>query len=244
MLASARNQNIFLWLFYICLKNISMPTAPNKDLKKYGNIIAAQKRSRTNAETKIRSSLSEVVVMFVDIADSSKMKTGKLKGKPEVWIYNIYEFGRIVEAYLEIHNGNVVKYIGDEVMAVFKGKNKVIDAVNFISKLDQIEKDVSDATGRKTKLKISLDYGKVYYLKFDEVRQLDPQGTAVDRCARIAKLCQPGTILTSSHFQRQLGSGKLWHSIGKTDLKGLGLVDIFEFGRKTVELAKPKNIHQ
>jgi class 3 adenylate cyclase len=201
------------------------------------------KREQEAAIKKIRAGFKDVVVMFIDMANSTKMKTGKLKNEPETWIKNIFEFGNLVSKRLKKCNGQAVKYIGDEVMAVFTGKNKIYDASTFVEQLEDIENEISNATGYTIKIKISLDFGKVYNLKYPGNKEFDPQGTPVDRCARIAKLCSPSTILTSAAFLKQVDSKQEWHSVGKTKLKGLGDVEIFQYKSKTVELERKQKVY-
>jgi hypothetical protein len=76
----------------------------------------------------------------------------------------------------------------------------------------------------------------VYYLKFPGHDELDPQGPAVDRCARIGKFGMPGQVLASSDFAAK--TPKLgWQKAGKIELKGLGIQTIYQLEAVTVDLS-------
>jgi class 3 adenylate cyclase len=190
-----------------------------------------------DAKKNVRTGLRDTVVIFIDMVDSTRLKV-KYKDKPEKWVSKLYEFSSIVSLYIKECQGTPVKYIGDEVMAEFKKPSRIKDAINFLNRIDDIEREISKATKDETKVKVSIDCGKVYYISYKGHKVEDPQGTPIDRCARIAKYCQPGTILTSAAFVEKCPQRDIWKKLGAVKLKGLGETEIFQYGEATIRLEK------
>ncbi|QQS34787.1 MAG: adenylate/guanylate cyclase domain-containing protein [Ignavibacteriales bacterium] len=189
----------------------------------------------------IRAGFQKRVVVFVDMVDSTKYKIEK-KDEPEKWILRVWQFSEIIKEYIEECGGKVVKYIGDELMGIFERKTKIDDALSFVMRIKDMEKNLYEVTNEATKIKMALDYGDVYLIEYEGHSELDPQGTAVDRCARIGKYCNPSTILTSFEFLNECSYPKQWNMVGEVELKGLGLTKIYQFGDKTVIIEKKVEI--
>lgn len=190
---------------------------------------------------KIREGFQEVVVMFIDMVDSTKFKTAKQES-PEKWIIRVRQFSDIVGEYINECGGRIVKYIGDELMAVFNRESKVNDAINLINRINDLQRDLSEITTEPTSVKIVLDFGKVYFLEYDGHNEPDPQGTPVDRCARIAKYCKAGVVLTSYDFVNKCDRHIIWTKIGEVELKGIGTTRIYQFGEQTFEVVPMKEV--
>ena len=150
----------------------------------------------------IRNGFEDVAVVFIDLVDSTKFKIVN-QDEPEIWISRLKIFCDVVREFIEDCNGKVVKYIGDEVMAVFDRESKIKDAINFIQRIKDIENTIYDITKSKTEIKVALDYGEVFLLSYEGHKELDPQGTPIDRSARIAKHSKPTTILTTYEFVKK-----------------------------------------
>ncbi len=157
----------------------------------------------------IAQSAKPVVIAFIDLSDSTTMKFDR---KPEEWLGSIYEFLTRVGGLVMENGGVVVKRIGDEIMATFK---EVSESERFLF-------SVRNSTPlRGYKFKIAIDYGDAYHFKFIDGREDDPYGTTVDRCARIAKLGQAGTLLCSGFYRDQLTATAEYTYVGDFALKGL-----------------------
>lgn len=183
-------------------------------------------------KNKIRDGFVEVAIVFMDVVGSTAFKQDHIE-TPEIWILRVRQFSELLAEAVVRANGRVVKYIGDEVMAVFEN---IYDALNIVARIQEIEKNLSEATGFTTQIKVSADYGKVYFLKFPGHDEIDPQGPAVDRCARIGKFGLPGQVLASSDFAAK--TPKLtWQKAGNIDLKGLGVQTIYQLEHVTVDLS-------
>lgn len=191
----------------------------------------------------IRDGFVDSVVVFIDLVDSTKFKVDN-QTEPEKWILRLKQFSDIVKEYIENSNGKVVKYIGDELMGIFDKATQIDDALSLILRIKDIESNLSEITGFITKVKIALDYGKVFLLKYEGHNELDPQGTPIDRCARIGKYCVPGSVLSSYEFVSKCTFPKQWNKIGNAEMKGLGNQPVYQYGEQTIEIKKKIEIEE
>jgi len=183
------------------------------------------------AKKTIRDGFVNRAIVFIDIVGSTAFKLN-YPTNPEIWILRVKQFSELLANAVKNCSGSVVKYIGDEVMASFDNVN---DAQNLVARVAEIENSLRQGTGFETRVKIAVDFGFVYELKFEDHSIQDPQGTVVDRCARIAKYGMPGEVLASSSFVEQ--TPKLnWKKAGAIELKGLGRQIIYQLEHVTVSL--------
>ena len=201
------------------------------------------KNEQTKVTRQIRDGLVDCVVIFIDLVDSTKFKIEN-ESEPEKWILRVKQFGQVIKEYIENSNGRVVKYIGDEVMGIFDKSTQIDDALSLILRIKNIQSSLTEITGFETKIKIALDYGKVFLLEYEGHNELDPQGTPIDRCARIGKYCQAGTVLSSFEFVSKCSFPKHWTKVGIAEMKGLGNQPVFQYGDQTVEVKKKIEIEE
>jgi class 3 adenylate cyclase len=202
----------------------------------------ASLRSQTQEVEAMKESLKRDfrprVIVFIDLVDSTKFKA-TYADEPYVWLSRLGQFTTITAGLIVACGGEVVKYIGDEVMAVFGNESSMInDAVSFVQRLPGTARALSEATGHKTELKVAVDFGDVAMLRYSGHGPADPQGTPVDRAARIGKWCQPNTILTSEEFVEasQEIPGLTFEGVGNTDFKGIGRTSVYQLGKATVQV--------
>jgi class 3 adenylate cyclase len=179
--------------------------------KSVDHLIQALQKKRQEFQalgSTLRESARPVVVCFVDLTDSTAIKTSFA---PDEWLGYIYEFLSAVASQAQGSGGTIIKRIGDEVMVSFP------DTKSSEQFLDGLQ---ADSSLRPGSFKASLDYGEAYYLRFSEGLEDDPYGTVVDRCARLANLARPGAVLCSAAYQRKVG-GAPYVSAGTFSLKGL-----------------------
>jgi len=197
-------------------------------LKKKAQQLNEEKKA---TEEIIRNGLIEKSIVFMDIVGSTEFKT-RFKDNPETWILRVKQFSDILTDAVNFCNGKVVKYIGDEVMASF---NNIHDAANLVGRVSEIEETLKSVTGFETRIKVTIDFGYVYELEFKNHNVLDPQGTAVDRCARIAKYAVGGEVISSASFVAKTPKLK-WMKIGSVELKGLEKQVIYQLGKISITL--------
>lgn len=172
------------------------------------------------------------VVMFIDLAGSTDFKD---KNPDEaIWLPRLAFFLQTI-SWIVGGRGRVVKYIGDEVMAVFSGESAVLNA-------EHAAEEIISFCARQAKyefaVKIGLDYGEVTLVDFfsspdnysnEMVIVGDPQGLVVDRCARITSRSVPGVVLCSESFYSASGSKQRWRKCGSFNAKGIrGSVRVYQ----------------
>jgi class 3 adenylate cyclase len=137
---------------------------------------------------KIQASKIEAAILFIDLCDSTQLKT---MNNEEYWLTYIYTFIDFIENMCISSEGEVVKQIGDEILLTF---DETSSCENFIDKLAN-----STEFNSKYSYKIAVDYGLIYKFDFSRIKG-DPYGEIVDRCSRIAKFCERNTILCSKDY--------------------------------------------
>ena len=168
---------------------------------------------------------STLVVMFVDLVGSTQFKADH--PSEEIWLTRLAKFllgvTRIVEA-----DGRVVKYNGDEVMAVFEGDGAPLAAEHAAERILQFCEGLS---GQRIAAKLAIDYGEVSLLDFSQGRSkaassrpplhsADPNGLVVDRCARLMSKSIAGAVLCSAEFRAASRSPERWGLLGTFQAKG------------------------
>jgi class 3 adenylate cyclase len=162
------------------------------------------------------------VVMFIDLVGSTEYKDKN--PSEEVWLPRLAAFLGGVSQIVGVH-GRVVKYVGDEVMAVFEGSDSVLSAEQAA---EQVLVFCLNSGVSNFRVKIGLDFGLVSMLDFRSISQSgaeilgDPQGLVVDRCARLVSRALPNTALASSDLVKQSRNAKKWRKAGTLRAKGIG----------------------
>jgi class 3 adenylate cyclase len=157
----------------------------------------------------IRRSVSRAAVAFIDLSNSTAMKS---EMDPDIWLGRTYAFLQLVERSAKEQDGTVVKRIGDEVLATFAAPAA---AEQFVAVLHALP-DLAEF-----RFKVALDYGDVYLIRFEEHLPLDPYGAVVDRCARIARMAGPGSTLCSGAYEAEVHSEGGYYRLGEFHLSGL-----------------------
>jgi hypothetical protein len=137
---------------------------------------------------KIQESKLEAVILFIDLCDSTQLKT---MTNDEKWLAYIYTFIEFIEDKCVSNEGGVVKQIGEQILLTFV---KTSSCEKFIEQLAN-----SSEFNSKYAYKKAIDYGLIYKFDFSRIKG-DPYGEIVDRCSRIAKLCERNTILCSKDY--------------------------------------------
>lgn len=216
----------------------------NKGVEKLDDLNAAIEKmtaQRAKLLSDIRGSAHDAVVVFVDMVGSSQSKRDHAKD-PEVWIYKVRRFYEVVSGYVQQLGGRVIKYIGDEVMAVFDGDTLDNDSANFITRIAEIQNVLSKATSEPTSLKVAVDRGQVYTIDLPGHAEPDVLGTAIDRCARIGKYTKPGAVLASFEYRKGCNPAYTWTLVGEPELKGVGKTKIFQLGEKTIDIVETTEV--
>lgn len=165
-------------------------------------------REVASIKDKIAESRISKVILFVDLCNSTELKQNR---EDLEWLTDVVLFINILTTNVEKHKGNVIKRIGDEIMATF---SDVSDSEGFISDI------LADKTLQKYDFKIGVDVGEVFNLQF-EADIDDPYGTIVDRCARITGLIKGSLLFASDSYVEALSSKDNYTYLDEFPLKGI-----------------------
>lgn len=180
-----------------------------------------------------------VTIIFIDLTGSTayKDKKGLIPGVGKVLYFNqkvseiINRLGKKHLKEKRIQSFSICKYIGDEVMAYFKGDNSSIVALQIAQEIELFFRHATmndDDAFEWFLPKIGVDFGKVLFIKYNKTLPLDPHGLIVDRAARITSLAKPCQILVSEDVKNNLKGINLGKfnlrlsSVTTRKLKGIG----------------------
>jgi class 3 adenylate cyclase len=166
-------------------------------------------------------SMTKVGYVFVDLCGSTQLKENKPQRE---WLPMVCRFLLQVTECVTKSGGKVVKYIGDEVFAVFPDEGTDLSPIRVEHFIRECEAAL-EKLGPQYVAKYSCDYGSS--AQIDESG--DVLGTPVDRCARIAKLTKPHVALASAEFVQASKGPRNWRKIGSFTLRGLHKpVEVFQ----------------
>ena len=154
-------------------------------------------------------------VVFIDLAGSTKLKAAVPQ---EEWLPIICRFLLCVSECVEENRGTVIKYIGDEVLAVYSDQDAKIATSRCEQCIRECDKKLR-VLGHKYQAKFAADFGSAASVDFPNAAG-DVLGTCVDRCARISKIAAPGTVVASKQFVAESVNKSNWKRIGHFPLKG------------------------
>jgi adenylate cyclase len=122
---------------------------------------------------------------------------------------------------VEHHEGRVVKFLGDAVLAEFPSTET---AVRAAAALSQQFGEKSARSGRAHDLRIGVHLGDVA-VDVDG----DLYGDCVNAAARIEAAADPGQVVVSEDVWRQIRGreGLRFDALGNRSLKGVGLIDLY-----------------
>jgi len=163
----------------------------------------------------LKEKTAPLIIAFIDLAGSTPLKE---KHPQETWLPIIARFLSLVSKQVIHSHGNVVKYIGDEIMAVFPNVDN-LGAQRAESFVWECEKALSDE-GDIYAAKYAIDCGEAARIQ-DNQEADDFLGTCVDRCARIAKIALPHTAVGTGQFVSMSKNPNSWSDVGEFEVRGL-----------------------
>jgi adenylate cyclase len=122
---------------------------------------------------------------------------------------------------VQCHEGRVVKFLGDAVLAEFPSTEMAVRAAAVLSK-EYAEQ--SAKTGRAHDLRIGVHLGDVAV-----GADGDLYGDGVNAAARIEAAVDPGQVVVSEDLWRQIRGreGFCFEPLGNRNLKGVGSIDLY-----------------
>jgi adenylate cyclase len=158
-----------------------------------------------------------VALWFADIAGYSERAAQDERGALQL----IEILQALSRSTVHGHEGRVVKFLGDAVLAEFPSTEMAVRAATSLS---QQFREESATTGRAHDLRIGVHVGDVA-VDADG----DLYGDCVNAAARIEAAVDPGQVAVSEDVWRQIrGRGGLrFEPLGGRDLKGVGSIDLY-----------------
>src|SRR5215472_18325109 len=158
-----------------------------------------------------------VALWFADIAGYSERAAQDERGALEL----IRILQTLSRSIVERHEGRVVKFLGDAVLAEFPSTET---AVRAAAALSQQFLEESGRSGRAHNLRIGVHVGDVA-VDADG----DLYGDCVNAAARIEAAVDPGQVVVSEDVWRQMRGreGLRFEALGNRSLKGVGLIDLY-----------------
>lgn len=170
-----------------------------------------------------------VAYVFIDLCGSTQLKE---RMPQHEWLPIVCKFLLLVSDCVQRSGGRVVKYIGDEVFAVFDDDGTDLSP----ARVEHFIFECNAALGRHGEnfvAKYACDYGPSAVID----TRGDVLGTPIDRCARVAKLTKPGIALASGEFVNASKRPTSWRSVGVFKLRGLkSAVEVFQMRELGPEL--------
>jgi adenylate cyclase len=154
---------------------------------------------------------------FADIAGYSERA-----GKDERGGLQLVELLQtLCRTIVERHEGRVVKFFGDAVLAEFSSTEIAVRAATALS---EHYSEQSARTGRRHNLRIGVHVGEVA-VGIDG----DLYGDCVNATARIEAAIDPGQVVISEDVWRQIRGreGFRFEALGNREFKGVGLMDLY-----------------
>lgn len=170
--------------------------------------------------------------LFSDIRGFTAMSE-KMESEDVVTILN--EYLDLQAKIIKKNHGDIDKYVGDEVMAVFEGNNKadnaIESAIEIIDQIKKLNKNKNDTGLRSINVGIGLNIGNVIQGRMGSSDRMDNTciGDTVNLAARLCSQAESGAILASKEIVSKLTKDKF--QIKKLDpikVKGKeNLIEIF-----------------
>ena len=170
--------------------------------------------------------------MMTDLRDFTGL-SDRLPGDDVIELLD--DYFEAIATPIEKRKGEVLKFIGDGVLAIFPAEDDddfssssahALDAaMEGLDRLDMVNRARRAAGGDELRIGIGLHLGEVIFGNVGAAGRLDFTviGPAVNEVARIEALCEPlgRSMLVSAAFAAALGDPARLTSLGHHDLRGV-----------------------
>ncbi|MGE0420825.1 MAG: adenylate/guanylate cyclase domain-containing protein [Reyranellaceae bacterium] len=171
------------------------------------------------------------VIWFSDLADFTRIADSLPR---EQLLVLLNDYAEVIVASLEAHGGNVLKFMGDGMLAIFPGSDVAGAAARAFAAAHDARRAVAEVGARRagaglavSDLYLALHVGELLYGNFGGPSRLDftVLGPAVNEASRIAALSRTldCKVILSSAFARALGRRDALVSLGRYALRGVAL---------------------
>lgn len=178
-----------------------------------------------------RAERIEAVIWFSDLEDFTRL-TDELPRDEALRLLNDYA-ACIVET-IEQHHGEVLKFIGDGILAVFRDEDPAADCARALAAAEAAQAAIGSLNAarsrrslRTTRAGVALHRGELLYGNFGSARRLDFTvfGPVVNEASRMQALCRSldQRVIVSAAFAAAAGChGERLVRLGRYALKGVG----------------------
>lgn len=179
----------------------------------------------------------DLYILMIDLCDSTELKQFCIDSNlpDSFWIMRQKIFLARTAKIIRRYKGQIVKTIGDEIMAIFDTDIEPKNIIKCCTEVFQNFEGLKQYNKGKFKIssKASIDFGNCVNGEILDSSQYDPIGRCVDRCARISKYALQSEIVFSDDFFEILQPksdtiiGYKIIQLSET-LKGLGIVNFYK----------------
>lgn len=136
------------------------------------------------------------------------------KLEPEEVVKILNEYLDLQAKIIKKNNGDIDKFVGDEIMAVFRGKdmadNAIMSAIEIAEKIQKINNKKTNDGEKIVNIGIGLHLGEVVEGRIGSSERMDNTsiGDTVNIAARLCSYAEPGIILASKYIVSKAKKGK------------------------------------
>ena len=145
-------------------------------------------------------------ILFADLVGSTEFKRyhHPIKGLAKSDQHNSIAHAQIVK-----HHGEVVKYLGDGVLALFRGPDcercALFAGLGIITEVGLTNERLKWRFPMAMSTKVGVHAGDVWMFQFEGSDRDDPQGTTVDIAARLCAMAGPQQLICTDATYEQAG---------------------------------------
>jgi adenylate cyclase len=171
----------------------------------------------------------EAVLWFSDLSGYTRITDS---APPEQIIPLLNDYAEVVVSAIRDQGGDVLKLIGDGVLAIFTSENSANACAAAIGAVLAAEQGIAALNERRaaeqlptTRMYVGLHIGEMFFGNIGSPDRLDftVVGPAVNETSRIAAMCRSvdQKMLVSADFASALGNGARLVSVGRYALRGV-----------------------
>jgi len=173
----------------------------------------------------------QAVLWFSDLQNYTRISDTT---PPDQLIPLLNDYSEALVSAIHAHDGQVLKFIGDGLLAIFAISDPADACGRALAAYDQAARQVAALNGRRverglptTEIQVALHIGEVFYGNIGSVDRLDftVVGPAVNEASRIEAMCRSldRGIIVSAGFHESAGSCRFrLVSLGRYALRGVG----------------------
>ena len=190
----------------------------------------------TTMEKRFSSEGKNTIILFADMEKSTHYKATHtvFEGLRKIITHNT-----TINDVVKKRKGNVIKWLGDGVMASFD-ESEYLDSVLTSIEIQNFFKEynLNQSVEDKINCKIGLSMGQCVDIPKSSISTKDIMGLPVDKASRIQSLAKPGQILVDYNLRKKISDYFKKNNIAKKDkdivfsspklrnLRGIGKVKI------------------